>query len=187
MVALTALWLPILAAAAVVFVASSLMHMVLPFHKGDYAGVPHEDEVMAAMRAAGVKPGDYMMPHASSLQASREPAFLDKYAKGPVAVMTVMPGGTPSMTAQFVQWFVYLLVVSLFAAYIASRALPAGAPFLSVMRFAGATAFIGYALALWQDTIWYKKKWTTELKNTIDGLVYGLLTGAVFGWLWPAA
>lgn len=186
MVSILALWLPILAAAVIVFVASSLMHMVLPHHKSDYARIPHEDDVMEAMRKAGVKPGDYMMPYASSMDALKDQAYLDKYAKGPVAVLTVMPGGTPSMTAQFVQWFVYLLVVSLFAAYIASRALPAGAPFLSVMRFAGATAFIGYSVALWQDTIWYKKKWTTELKNTLDGLVYGLLTGAVFGWLWPA-
>ena len=185
MVSILALWLPILVAAVIVFIASSLMHMVLPFHKSDYTGLPNEGDVMAAMRKAGVKPGDYMMPHATSLQASKDPAFLDKYAKGPVAVITVMPGGTPSMTAQFVQWFIYLLVVGIFAAYIAGRALPAGAPFLKVMRFAGATAFIGYALALWQDTVWYKKKWTTGLKNTIDGLVYGLLTGAVFGWLWP--
>jgi hypothetical protein len=23
------------------------------------------------------------------------------------------------------------------------------------------------------------------VKNVVDGLVYGLLTGGVFGWLWP--
>ena len=40
-------------------------------------------------------------------------------------------------------------------------------------------------LALWQDSIWYKKKWSTTVKNTIDGLIYGLLTGGTFGWLWP--
>jgi len=185
MVSILALWLPILVAAVVVFVASSLMHMVLPFHKSDYTGIPGEGEVMEAMRKAGVKPGDYMMPHSSSMQALKDPAFLEKYAKGPVAVFTVMPGGKPSMTGQFVQWFLYLVVVGIFAAYIAGRALPAGAPFRAVLRFAGATAFIGYALALWQDTVWYKKSWMTQLKNTFDGLVYGLLTGAVFGWLWP--
>ncbi len=67
----------------------------------------------------------------------------------------------------------------------AGRALPPGAHYLAVFRFAGATAFIGYSLALWQDSIWYKKQLSTTLRNTFDGLVYGLLTGGTFGWLWP--
>ena len=54
-----------------------------------------------------------------------------------------------------------------------------------MFRFAGATAFTGYALALWQNTIWYKRAWTTTLKATIDGLIYALLTAETFGWLWP--
>ena len=82
-------------------------------------------------------------------------------------------------------WFVYLLVVSYFAAYIASRALAPGAYYLEVFRFAGATAFIGYAVALWQMSIWYHRSWGTTIRNTIDGLIYGLLTAGVFGWLWP--
>ena len=185
MVPILALWLPILVAAVIVFVASSFLHMVLPYHKSDYGRLPNEDDVMEAMRKAGVKPGDYMMPHASSMAALKDPAFVDKYAKGPVAAMTVMPSGTPAMGAQLAQWFVYSLVVGVFAAYIAGRALGPGAHYLAVFRFAGATAFIGYSLALWQDSIWYKKKISTTLKNTADGLVYGLLTGGTFGWLWP--
>jgi hypothetical protein len=46
------------------------------------------------------------------------------------------------------QWFVYCVVVGVFAGYIAGRALPPGARYLSVFRFAGCTAFVGYALAL---------------------------------------
>jgi hypothetical protein len=68
---------------------------------------------------------------------------------------------------------------------IAGRALPAGARYLAVFRFAGATAFYGYALALWQNTIWYKKNWMTTLKSNADGLIYALLTAGFFGWLWP--
>jgi hypothetical protein len=141
---------------------------------------------MEAMRKAGVKPGDYMMPHCASASPMKDAAFLEKFAKGPVAVVTVMPPGRPAMGAQLAQWFVYCLVVSVFAAYIAGRALQPGAHYLAVFRFAGATAFIGYALALWQDSIWYKKKLSTTIKNTIDGLIYGLLTGGTFGWLWPS-
>jgi hypothetical protein len=55
-----------------------------------------------------------------------------------------------------------------------------------VFRFAGATAFVGYGLALWQHSIWYKLAWSTTLKSNVDSLIYALLTGGAFGWLWPA-
>jgi hypothetical protein len=77
------------------------------------------------------------------------------------------------------------VVVEIFAAYIAGRALSAGAPYLHVFRFAGATAFVGYSLALWQMSIWYRRAWSSTIKATVDGLIYALLTGGVFGWLWP--
>jgi len=36
MIPLTALWLPILVSAVIVFFASFIMHMVLAYHKSDY-------------------------------------------------------------------------------------------------------------------------------------------------------
>ena len=185
MVPITSLWLPIVLSAVIAFIASSVFHMVLPHHKGDYGKLPHEADVMDAMRKAGVQPGDYLMPHGGSLSAMKDPAFIEKMTKGPVAMMTVMKSGPPAMGGQLAQWFVYCLVVSVFAAYIAGRALGPGAHYLAVFRFAGCTAFIGYSLALWQNSIWFKRAWSTTIKNTIDGLVYGLLTAGTFGWLWP--
>jgi hypothetical protein len=185
MVPILALWLPILAAALIVFLASSLMHMVLRFHKNDYTQSQNESDVMESMRKAGVKPGDYMMPYASSTDALKSPAFFEKYERGPVAVITIMPGGKPAMGGQLLQWFIYCIVVGIFAAYITGRALQPDARYLAVFRFAGATAFIGYSLALCQQSIWYKKSWRSTIKSMIDGLVYGLLTGGTFGWLWP--
>jgi hypothetical protein len=105
--------------------------------------------------------------------------------KGPVLMLTVMPNGPASMASSLVLWFLYSAVVGLFAAYIAGRALPAGAPYLSVFRFAGATAFLGYSAALWQMSIWYRRPWSTTIKTTVDGLIYALFTAGVFGWLWP--
>jgi hypothetical protein len=84
-----------------------------------------------------------------------------------------------------VLWFLYGIAVSVCAAYIAGRALPSGASYLQVFRFAGTTAFIGYSLALWQMSIWYRRSWVTTFKATVDGLIYGLLTAGTFGWLWP--
>jgi hypothetical protein len=185
-VPLTALWLPILVSALFVFVASFVIHMVLPYHRGDYRKVQEESAVQDALRRFGIAPGDYMLPAPGGPQSMRSPEFIEKMTKGPVMLMTVLPSGPPGMTKNLVQWFVYCLVVGVFAAYLTGRALPPGTSYLEVFRFAGCTAFIGYALALWQNTIWYRRAWTTTFKSTVDGLIYGMLTAGVFGWLWPA-
>jgi hypothetical protein len=184
MVPILSLLAPILVAAVLVFLASSILHMVLPYHRSDFRRVESEDALMESLRKLGVGPGNYMMPHAASPSAMKDPAFLEKKKRGPVAVLTVMRD--PSMGVSLAQWFVYCVVVSVFAAYIAGRALGPGAEYLEVFRFSGAAAFGAYGLALWQNSIWYKIAWSTTLKSNIDSLIYGLLTGGAFGWLWPA-
>jgi hypothetical protein len=184
MVRVASLWLPILLSSVIVFVVSSIMHMVLPHHRKDFGKVPAEDDVMEALRRFGVPPGNYMMPHAGSPKAMKSPEFVEKRNRGPVAILTIM--GKYSMGMSLTQWFVYCLVVGGFVAYVTGRALGPGAGYLAVFRFAGCTAFIAYSLALWQNSIWYKIAWTTTIKSNIDGLVYGLLTAGVFGWLWPS-
>jgi hypothetical protein len=185
MVSLLSLWLPIVLSAVIVFFVSSLIHMVLPYHRKDYRGIPEEDQVMEALRKFKIPPGDYMMPCPGDPKHMRSPEFIEKMTKGPVALMTVLPSGPPAMGMQLAWWFMYAVMVSIFAGYIAGRALGPGAHYLSVFRFAGCTAFVGYSLALWQNTIWYKRAVGTTLKSTFDGLVYGLLTAGTFGWLWP--
>ncbi len=185
MVPVTSLWLPIVLSAVIVFVASSIIHMVLPFHKGDYKKLPNEEGVMDALRAFKLGAGDYVFPCVGSPKEMKEPAFLEKRTRGPVGMMTIIESGPVSMGPSLAQWFLYCLVVGVFAAYISGRALGPGAHYLKVFRFAGATAFIGYSLALWQNTIWYKRASLTTLKSNVDGLVYGLLTAGTFGWLWP--
>ena len=185
MVGLSSLWLPILISAVFVFVASSVIHMASSWHKNDYPKLGKEDQVLDALRPLSIPPGDYMMPRPSGREEMRSPAFADKLKRGPVVVMTVWESGGMSMTSNLVQWFLYCIAISLFAAYIAGRALPMGVPYLRVFRFAGATAFIGYAAALWQMSIWYRRAWMTTIKSTVDGLIYALLTAGTFGWLWP--
>ena len=185
MVALTSLWAPILIAAVLVFVVSSIIHMVLPYHRSDYGTLPAEDDVMEALRRFKIPPGDYLMPYAGTPDRMRSQEFQEKMKRGPVAMMTMMESGPPSMGKPLAMWFIYSLVVGLFAGYIASRTLPSGAEYIQVFRITGTVAFAGYALALWQHTIWYKRSAATTAKSTFDGLIYALLTAGVFGWLWP--
>jgi hypothetical protein len=178
--------MPILVSAIFVFVASSIIHMMLTYDRGDYRRLQDEAAVQDALRRFGIAPGDYMLPAPSSPKDSRSPEFAEKLTKGPVIFMTVLSNGRPGLASSLLLWFVFCVVVGMFSAYITGRALPPGSSYLDVFRFAGCTAFMGYALALWQNTIWYKRAWTTTFKSTVDGLVYGMLTAGVFGWLWPA-
>jgi len=186
MVPLMSLLIPILLSAVIVFIASSVIHMFLPYHKGDMGRVPSEEGVREALRGAGIPPGDYVIPYAGSAKAMGESEWIEKATQGPNAFLTVLPSGVPKMGASFAQWFVYCVIVGIFAAYVAGHAVQPGEDYLPVFRYVGTTAFLGYALALPQNSIWYSRNWGTTLKSMFDGLVYALLTAGVFGWLWPS-
>jgi len=181
------LWLPILLSAVIVFVVSSIIHMFIPYHRSDFGKIPAEDEVMESLRKVDIPPGEYVIPHAGSMKVMNSPEFIEKITKGPAAFMTVLKSGPQKMAGSLVLWFIYSVLVGIFAAYITSRALGPGAQYTAVFRFAGCVAFAGYALALLQNSIWYKRKWSTTFKSMFDGLIYALLTAGTFGWLWPAS
>jgi hypothetical protein len=185
MVSLASLWLPIVLSAAIVFLASFVTHMVLTYHHSDFRKLPAEDDVMEALRRFNLPAGDYMVPRPANPGAVRSQEFQEKLNRGPVFIATVLKNGPQGMSTQLVQWFVFCVVVSLFAGYMASRSLEFGAPYLRVSQVASTTAFLGYVMAHWGDVIWYRRSVSTVLKSTFDGLLYGLLTGGVFGWLWP--
>lgn len=186
MTALSALWLPILVSAVLVFVVSSIIHMTPLWHKTDYPKIPNEDRLTMALRPLAIPPGDYMVPRPASMEEMRSPAFVERMKQGPNLIVTVLRPGVHSMAKSLALWFLYCAVVGVFAAYIASRALPPGAAYMQVFRFVGATAFVGYTLALWQMSIWYHRALAMTIKATVDGVIYALLTAGVFGWLWPS-
>ncbi len=184
MVLLTALWLPILLSAVIVFVASSLMHMLLTYHQSDYRQLPDEDKTLAALRPANLKPGQYVFPFCNH-KDMKSPAAIERYKQGPVGFMTIMPSGPPAMPKFLIQWFVYCLVVGFVVAYLTGRTVPFGAHYLAVFRVAGTAAFLVYGLGHLSNGIWKGQNWSATIKEVIDGLVYGLLTAGTFGWLWP--
>jgi hypothetical protein len=159
--------------------------MVLQYHKNDFVKLPAEEPVMDDLRKANIPPGDYYFPRAKDMKDMKSPEFIEKMKQGPVGFMTMMESGPPTMGKELLLWFIYSIIVGIFAAYISGNALAPGAHYLAVFRFAGATAFIGYSLALLQNSIWYKRNWSATLKSMFDGLIYALFTGGIFGWLWP--
>jgi len=184
MVSLTALWLPIVLSAVIVFVASSIMHMLLPYHRSDYRQLPDEDKLLAVMRAAGLKPGLYHFPFCSH-KDMKSPATVEKFKQGPVGMLTLFPSGPPAMQKFLGMWFAYCLVIGFFVAYLTGRTVAPGANYLAVFSVAGTAAFLAYGLGNLSNGIWKGQPWGVTLKEVIDGLVYALLTAGTFGWLWP--
>ncbi len=185
MVYLTALWLPIVVSAVIVFVVSSILHMVLPFHKSDYRKLPDEEKVMDALRAAGVTHGPYYhFPHCSHKDMNT-PEMQEKFKKGPVGFVTVLPSGPVNMGKFLGFWFLYCLLVGLFTAYLTGRTVAPGTQYLAVFRVAGTVAFMGYGLGHFVDSVWKGQTWGVTFKHMFDGLIYALLTAGTFGWLWP--
>jgi len=186
MLSLTELWLPIMVSAAFVFVVSSILHMVIPIHKGDFKKLPSEDKLLAAMREAGVGRGAYMFPCPDCMKDMGSPEMLEKYKNGPVGSMIVIPNGPPAMGKSLVLWFLYTILVGIFVAYVVNLSLGPGADFMAVFRMAGTIGVLAYATAAIPDSIWKGQAWGITAKFIFDGVVYGLVTGATFGWLWPA-
>ncbi len=178
--------LPIVVAAVLVFIASSIIHMLLPWHKSDFPRLANEDAVLEALRPLGLKPGDYMVPRPARRGELSAPAFQEKIKRGPVAVFTIFPPGGTGMGRTLALWFVYILVVSGFAALVAAvSGLGAEADFQVRFHVVALAAFLSYVAALWQMSIWYRRSWAITVKATVDGFLYALITAGAFVWLWP--
>ena len=185
MVSIFSLWLPIVLSSIFVFIVSSIIHTVFKYHRSDMTKLPSENEVAEDIRKYNIPPGDYVIPYAGSPEAMKSDEYKEKINKGPVAFMTVLPNGQQNMGSSLLQWFLYSVLIGIFTAYVTSRAVGPDTYYLEVFRFAGTVSFGGYALALLQDSIWYKKKWSSTLKSVLDGFIYALFTAGTFGWLWP--
>ena len=190
MTGLDMLWLPILLSSVFVFVASSIIHMLTPWHKSDYPKLANESKVLDALRPLAIPPGDYVMPRAESMKEMSSPEFVEKQKRRAGCRddrLSERPGFNGEKPYPLVPLF-HGRGSSLPHTSPGVPCRPDRAYYLSqVFRFAGATAFVGYSLALWQMSIWYRRSWKTTLKSTIDGLIYGLLTAGVFGGLASAA
>ena len=185
MVSLVQLWLPIVLSAVLVFVASSLIHMVLKYHNSDYKKLSNEDAVRAALNAGNPTPGQYIMPYGVGPSAMKDPEMVRKFTEGPVGQLILRPSGPPTMGSFMGQWFVYTLVISLLTALVAAHTVSRGAGQQYIFHVVGLVAFLGYAGSQAQYAIWAGQPWSSTLKSIFDGLIYALVTAGTFMLLWP--
>lgn len=185
MVALSHLWLPIIASAVAVFVVSALLHMLFTYHNSDYRKFSNEDEVRAAISKGGATAGQYILPYAVGADF-KDPAVQQKMKEGPTGFVLLRKPSGPEMGPALGQWFVLTLVVSFLVAYVAAQTIAPGAEHMAVFRVVSTVAFLAYAGSQAQEAIWRAVPWSSVIKTIIDGLVFGLVTGGLFALMWPA-
>lgn len=183
---LLALWLPILLSAVVVFVISSLVHMVFKWHANDYGRLANEDDVRAALRAGNPAPGRYVLIHCGDMKEMGSEANQQKFKEGPVGHVTILPSGMPNMGKYLGQWFLWSLVVAVVAAYLAGKIFGLGPEHVhAAAKLAGAVTFIGHGFGTVSESIWTGRPWSQSVKYLIDAALYAVGSGAIFCWLWP--
>jgi hypothetical protein len=179
------LWLPTLLSAVAVFILSSIIHMVVPWHRNDYTKFPDEAGVLDALRAFNLASGEYMAPRPASRADMGSPEFAEKVKRGPLVILNVASGDSVSLARPLILWLVYVIVVSAMAGHIAYPRHDLQVDSRSIFHTVALTSLLAYAGALWQQTIWFRKPWLTSLKSTFDGLIYAVVTGLIFVYFWP--
>ena len=185
MIGISVLWMPIVVSAVFVLVALGMIHGLLGWHRGDMAAVPGEAKVMETLRGLNLQPGDYRFPYGTTVAEMEAPEFIEKMKQGPVGNMSISPNGEMNMGKLMGQWFVYSLFVAALAAYVTGSTHGTGAPYLDVFRMSAVVTFCCYVVGHWQNWIWWGKSTRFTVTNSLDGIIYALVTGATFGWLWP--
>jgi hypothetical protein len=117
----------------------------------------------------------------------KDPAAVKRLEEGPNAMFRITRNGAPNMGKNLVVYFAYCVLVSFVTAYVARHTLTPGARWPIVFRLTGTIAIASYTLALFPESIWMWRPWNATWKSVCDSIVYGIMTGLVFAWLWPHA
>ena len=185
MVTIPGLILPILLSTVLIWIASALIWMVLPWHKKDFSALPDEASALAALRPQNLPPGQYDFPHATPADL-KDPEMRKRFEEGPNIFMTVVPNGVPPMGKAIMLSVVFYFLVSFAVAYLASRTLSAGQEYMAVFRVTGTAAWMAYGAAIIPDAIWFGRPWSSIAKGLFDAFIYALLTAGAFAALWPS-
>ena len=180
------LWLPILLSATAIWLLSLVVWMALPHHKRDFIALPDEDGFMDALRRSGIPPGNYVFPDFRTRAAMEAPKTQKALQEGPVGHLSLWP--TPlTMADKLAATFLVHLAVATLIAYLTRVALPGPAPAAKVFQIAATAGILAYSFSSIPNALWFGAYKRTIIASLIDGILFGLILGAIFAWRWPAA
>jgi mannitol-specific phosphotransferase system IIBC component len=175
-----ALWLPILVSAVVLFIASSIAWTVLTHHFHDHNKLPNEEEFMAQVRSMELPNATYIFPLYLSHKDAQNPDNVKRYNDGPRGV--IMLWDVPNIGRNLGLTFLYFFIIATVTAYIGWASMGPGVGFLKAFQVIGAIGVLVFASSGQLNAIWFPRR---TLNDFLDGVVFGVLMGLVFGLLWP--
>lgn len=184
-VSLTDLWLAILLAGILCWVASALIHMLIKYHNADYKKLPNEEALATALGEQNPEPALYALPHCIDMKEMADESMQKKFNDGPVAMISVMPNGMPPMGKLLSQQILFFVLGALLIGYLATLSLSAGAEYMSVFRHIFVASFLTYGWAQIPYSIWMGQPWSNCVRFLIDALIYAGVTAGTFAFLWP--
>ena len=182
---LAGLWIPIVVSAIAVLFACFVTRNVIGLHRADWKELPEEEATVEQLQKSGVGPGMYLFPgrrekHTPELEECRQ----QRMNSGPWGTINVC-ARQPGLARHLFQTLIFCLTASTFVGYLGSLALDPGAKFLQVFQFTGTAGILAYAFGGIPNAIWFGSHVRRAVKDVIDGLCFGLITGTIFGILWP--
>jgi len=194
------LWLPILVSGVGVWIASFIAWMAIGHHKKDRDAIPAggEQAFMDTITRMSIGPGNYGFPdfcqHDALPRKEKMEALKALYDRHPQGLLRVW--APTNMGANMALTFLFYLVTSAVIGYLGWAALPHGmasgaggvggaATFWKVFQVLGTAGVLAYCFASFPGDLWFQKKRRAMAMDWIDGVAFGLITGAVFGALWP--
>lgn len=177
-------FLPIIATAIAIFIASSLIHMVFKWHNAEYRPLPNEDEVRKVLGDAKLDPGLYVTPHCPDMKEMGSDAIQQKFREGPVCHIVMRQAGAPAMGKNLLQWFIFSIVIAALGAWLASHAYGTNSNAHLVGHFVGVFTFVAYGCGSVQESIWMGKPWSSTYKYLLDAFIYGVVSALIFWQLW---
>ena len=182
---LAGLWIPIVVSALAVLGASCVVHVFIAQRLRNWKTLPEEDATVEHLQKSGTAPGFYVFPRRYSRASNgSEEAYVHRMESGPWGSVNVR-ARQPSMGRSLVQSLTFCLVTSVFVAYLGTLALSPGDDFSRVFQVIGTAGILAYAFGGIPNAIWLGMDFRSAVLDVVDGTLCGLITGAVFGMLWP--
>lgn len=179
------LWLPILVAGLLCWIASALIHMLIKYHNADYKLLPNEEAVSSALAEKSPQPALYTLPHCIDMKAMGEESMQKKFNDGPVAMITIMPNGMPPMGKLLSQQILFFILGSFLIGYLATLSIAANTDFMMVFKQVFVASFLTYGWAQIPYSIWMGQPWSNCVRYLVDALIYATVTAGTFSLLWP--
>jgi hypothetical protein len=169
------------AGGGVLFVWNMICWVALPHHMPDFRRMTDASGVEAGLLAAGATPGFYQLPHVHDFpQGFKDPGLVERYARGPNALIVVSPAGKCMDGSLFVMGLVLYLLQAFAGAVILHMASEHVVGLARTTLFFGGLGALVFGTGHATQSVWLHFPWSHSIKCTLDGTIGWALMGLVF-------